>query len=162
MGELDAGRVDLTILAHLYRHGELSPEQEKLLAQARTLPKSRMNVACKDARHPPSYIKATNGEDCDVQRCLLCLENAVLLPESLDGICMRVEELRAVQGFLPIETWINDRYDIELKNNLTALRKFDLKQGLAARKKWAQAIACGEHYVPGLPLASSPDRMELV
>jgi len=161
-GELDAGRVDLTILAHLYRHGDLTPEQEKLLAQARTLPKSRMNVACKDARHPPSHIKATADENCDVQRCLLCLENAVLLPESLDGIAMRVEELRALQGFLPIETWIEERYDIELKNNLMALRKFDLNQGLAARKKWAQAIAAGKHYVHNLPLASSPDLMELV
>ena len=162
VGELDAGRVDLTILAHLYRYGELTPEQEKLLAQARTMPKSRMKVACRDARHPPSHIKATADEDCDVQRCLLCLENAVLLPESLDGIAMRLEELRALQGFLPIETWIEDRYDIELKNNLAALRKFDLNQCLAARKKWAKAIACGAHCVPGLPLAFSHDQMELV
>lgn len=162
VGELDAGRVDLTILAHLYRHRELSPEQEDLLAKARTLPKSRMNVACKDARHPPSHIKATPDEACDVQRCMLCLENAVLLPESLDGVAMRVEELRVLQGVLPIGAWAEDRYDIELKNNLTALRKFDINQGLAARKKWAQAIAAGEHYVPGLPLASSPYLMELV
>jgi hypothetical protein len=91
VGELDAGRVDLTILAHLYRHGELSPEQEELLAQARTLPKSRMNVGCKDAYHPPPHIKATADQACDVQRCMLCLENAVLLPESLDGIAMRVD-----------------------------------------------------------------------
>lgn len=160
--ELDAGRVDLTILAHLYRHDTLTAEQEELLAQARTLPKSRMNVACKDARNPPSHIKATPDDDCDVQRCLLCPENAVLLPESLDGIAMRTEELRALQGFLPIETWIEEMYEIELKHNLMALRKFDLNQGLAARKKWARAISSGEHYVPGLPLASSPDLMELV
>ncbi len=160
--ELDSGRVDLTILTHLYRYGALTPEQEKLLAEARTLPKSRMNVACKDARHPPSQIKATVDRDCDVQRCLLCLENAVLLPESLNGIAMRAEELRALQGYLPIETWIEEMYEIELKNNLMALHKFDLNQGLTARKKWAQAIAAGDHYVPGLPWASSPDLLELV
>lgn len=162
VGELDAGRVDLAILAHLYRHGELSPKQEELLSQARTLPKSRMNVACKDAHHPPSHIKATADEPCDVQRCMLCLENAVLLPESLDGIAMRVEELRALQGFLPIGTWAEDRYDIELKNNLMALRKFYLNQSLVARQKWARAIAAGVHYVPGLPLAASHNQMELV
>ncbi|NNG25524.1 hypothetical protein [Telluria aromaticivorans] len=155
-GELDAGRIDLAILAYLYRHGELSPEQEDLLVQSRTLPKSRMNVACKDALHPPSHIKATADEACDVQRCMLCPENAVLLPESLDGIAMRVEELRALQGFLPIGTWAEDRYDIELKNNLMALRKFDLNRSLTKRQKWARAIAAGEHYVPGVPLASSP------
>lgn len=162
MDELDMGRVDLTILAHLHRYGKLTPEQEQLLTQARTLQRSRMNIACKDAHHPPAHIKATEGENCDVQRCLLCVENAVLLPESIDGIAMRVEELRALQGFLPVQTWVEDRYDIELKNNLTALRKFDLNQGLATRKKWAEAIAHGQHYVPGLPLGSSPDLMELV
>ena len=162
VSELDSGRVDLTILAHLYRHGALSPEQEELLDQARALPRSRMNVACKDAHHPPTHIKATPDDVCDVQRCLLCLENAVLLPESFDGIAMRVEELRALQGVLPIETWAEDRYDIELKNNLTALRKFDLNLVFAARTKWAQAIARGKHFVPGLPLASSPAMMELV
>lgn len=162
VGELEVGRVDLTILAHLYRYGVVTPEQEETLAQLRALPKSRMNVACKDALHPPAHLKATANEPCDVQRCMLCVEHAVLLPESLDGIAMRVEELRALQGFLPIETWIEERYEIELKNNLMALRKFDLNQGLAARKKWAQAITAGEHYVPGLPLASSPALMELV
>jgi hypothetical protein len=162
VGELEIGRVDLTILAHLYRYGKLTPEQENLLAQARTLPKSRMKVACKDAGNPPAHLKATVNEPCDVQRCMLCLEHAVLLPESLDGIAMRAEELKALQGFLPIETWIEEQYDIELKNNLAALRKFDLNQGLAARKKWAQAMAAGQHFVPGLPLTSLPALLELV
>jgi len=161
IGELDAGRVDLTILAHLYRHGKLSPEQEVLLAQARALPMSRMKVACKDALHPPSHINAVANEACDVQRCMLCVENAVLLPESMDGIAMRVEELRALQGFLPIGTWTEDRYDIELKNNIMALRKFDLNQSLIARQKWAHAIAAGEHYVPGVPIDSLPELMGL-
>lgn len=161
VSELDTGRIDLTILAHLYRHGDLTPEQEELLAQARALPKSRMNVACKDPRHPPPHIKATAGEDCDVHRCMLCLECAVLLPESLDGIAMRAEELLVLQGFLPVGTWAEDRYDIELKNNLMALRKFDLNRVLAARQKWARKIAVGEHYVPGVPLASTTDPMEL-
>lgn len=160
--ELDTGRVDLTILSHLYRYGKVTPEQKKLLAQARTLPKSRMNVACKDPHHPPSHVKATEGKDCDVQRCMLCVEHAVLLPESMDGIAMRAEELQALQGVLPIEIWIEEHYDIELKNNLMALRKFDLNQVLATRKKWAQAIAAGEHFVPGLPLDSSPEQMALV
>lgn len=160
--ELDTGRVDLTILSHLYRYGKVTPEQKKLLVQARTLPKSRMNVACRAPRHPPSHIKATEGKDCDVQRCMLCVEHAVLLPESMDGIAMRAQELQALQGFLPIETWINEHYDIELKNNLLALRKFDLNQSSTARKKWAQAIAAGEHYVPGLPLDSSPEQIEWV
>lgn len=159
--ELDTGRVDLTMLAHLYRHGNLTPEQEGLLTQARALPKSRMKIGCKDARHPPSHIKATPNGLCDVQRCMLCLEHAVLMPESLDGIAMRVEELRALQSAIPLEMWIEEMYDLELKNNLLALHGFDINQSLIARKKWAQAIAQGTHYVPGIPLSSSFDFMEL-
>jgi hypothetical protein len=93
---------------------------------------------------------------------MLCVEHAVLLPESMDGIAMRAQELQALQGVLPVEIWIEEHYDIELKNNLMALRKFDLNQVLATRKKWAQAIAAGEHFVPGLPLDSSPEQMALV
>lgn len=131
--ELDTGRIDLTILTHLYRYGKVTPEQEELLASVRSLPQSRMKVACKNPRNPPTHIKATKGEPCDSQRCLLCPKNAVLLPESFDGIAMRVEELRALQGFLPIENWVEEMYDIELKNNVMALRKFDLNLAVTSR-----------------------------
>jgi hypothetical protein len=158
---LDTGRIDLTILTHLFRYGEVTAEQEQLLASLRSLPKSRMSVSCKDPRNPPTHIKATEGEPCDSQRCMLCPKNAVLLPESLDGIAMRVEELRALQAFLPIETWVEEMYDIELKNNLLALRRFDVNQALAKRKKWEQAISAGTHHVPGLSMASSPEPLDL-
>ncbi|MBB2778403.1 UNVERIFIED_ORG: hypothetical protein HNP28_003750 [Comamonas terrigena] len=150
--ELNTGRIDLTILAHLYRYGDVAPEQKEILAEMRKLPRSRMNMACKSPRHPPPQMKSPEGELCDSQRCMLCPENAVLLPESIDGIAMRIEELLAIQSALPVETWLEEMYDIELKNNLVALHKFDLKQGCNARKKWAQAIASGEAYVPGIPL----------
>lgn len=149
--ELDHGRIDLTILAHLYRHGKLTPEQEKRLADLRTLPKSREGVACKDAHHPPAHLRATPGEACDVQRCLLCVEHAVILPESLDGIAMREAELRAMQNFLPATSWVEEKYDIELENHMLALRRFDLNHVIAARRKWTQLIARGEHLIPGVP-----------
>lgn len=162
VGELDRGRIDFTILAYLFRHGTLTQEQEKLLVELRTLPKSRVGIACKDARNPPAHLKASpGGEACDVQRCLLCVEHAVLLPESLDGIVMREAELHAVQGHLSAVTWVEDRYDIELENHKQALRRFDLNKVTAARKNWAKRIASGEHIVPGLPMEAQPSLMEL-
>ena len=158
--ELDRGRVDLTILSHLYRHGTLTLEQEKRLAELRSLPKSREGIACKDAHHPPAHIKATPGEACDNQRCLLCVEHAALLPESLDGIAMREAELRALQGFLPATTWVEDRYDIELENHKLALRRFDVNHVMAARRKWSQAIARGVHIIPGVPPEKIADLIE--
>jgi hypothetical protein len=159
--ELDKGRVDLTILAHLHRHGPLTPEQERQLMELRALPKSRQGVGCKDPNHPPAHLQATPGTACDVQRCLLCVEHAVLLPESLDGLAMREAELRALQGLLAATVWVTERYDIELKNHQHALRRYDLNLIMPARKKWAGAIACGQHIVPGIPLEEPPKMMEL-
>lgn len=159
--ELDRGRVDLTILAHLYRYGPLAPEQEIRLAELRALPRSRQGIACKDAHHPPAHMKATTDGTCDIQRCLLCVENAVLLPESIDGIAMREAELRALQSFLAATIWVTDRYDIELKNHELALRRFNLCEVMAARRKWAEAISCGKHLVPGIPPEQVPKFMEL-
>ena len=150
--ELGKGRLDLTILAHLQRHGAMTPKMEQRLADHRTLMRSRMKIACKDPRNPPSQIRASGQGFCDDNRCLLCPENAVLLPESYDGIAMRVEEILELQANLPIETWINADYPLELNNNLAALRLFDLNLVLKSRQHWARAIANGEHYVPGLPV----------
>lgn len=161
VSELDKGRVDLTILAHLHRHGPLTAEQERQLTELRALPKSRQGVGCKDAYHPPEHLKATPDSPCDVQRCLLCVEHAVLLPESIDGIAMREAELRALQGFLAATVWVTERYDIELENHKKALRRYDLNLVMAARKKWAEAIACGRHLVPGIQPEELPRMVEL-
>lgn len=152
VGELGKGRLDLTILAHLHRHGAVTREMEQRLAEHRALARSRMKIACRDPRNPPPQIRAAGEGLCDDNRCLLCPENAVLLPESYDGIAMRVEEILALKANLPIETWINADYPIELKNNLAALRLFDLNLVLKSRRKWAAAIASGEHLVPGVPI----------
>ena len=149
--ELGKGRLDLVILAHLQRHGPVTPEMQQRLAEHRALARSRMKIACKAPRNPPSHIRASGQGLCDDNRCLLCPENAVLLPESYDGIAMRVEEILALQANLPIETWINTDYPRELKNNLAALRLFDLNLVLMSRHRWERAIANGEHHVPGVP-----------
>jgi hypothetical protein len=66
---------------------------------------------------------------------------------------MRLEELLALQTNLPVETWINSDYPVELQNNLTAILLFDEKLAHNSRSKWASAIEAGEHYVPGLPIS---------
>jgi len=64
---------------------------------------------------------------------------------------MREAELRAMQNFLPATTWVEEKYDIELENHRLALRRFDLNHVIAARRKWSQLIARGEHLIPGVP-----------
>lgn len=150
--ELDKGRLDLTILAHHQRHGVVTSKMEQRLVEYRAMARSRLKIACKDPRNPPAQIRISGQGLCDDNRCLLCPENAVLLPESYDGIAMRVEEILELQACLPIETWLNADYPVELRNNLAALRLFDPDLVLKSRQRWANAIAHGEHYVPGVPV----------
>ncbi|WP_205204881.1 site-specific integrase [Azonexus hydrophilus] len=151
--ELGKGRVDLTILAQLVRHGPLTPEMEARLNEYRKLMKSRIGAGCADPRHPPESIAPDHkaGRLCGTHRCLKDCPNAKFLPESLDGIAMRVEELIAMFDHLPRETWLRGEFDAELgvgEYLLETLYQVDFVA--ASRKKWKNRILSGEHLVPGL------------
>ncbi len=150
--ELGKGRVDIAILTHLQRHGAVTPEMEARLHDFRALQRSRIGVACKDPTHPPPEIQPkTDGlRLCTPQRCLLCKPHAVILPESLAGVAMRVEELEAIQRAISVETWLASDYRQELSNGLDVLRLFSADDVRNARTLWAQAIGAGVHRIPGL------------
>lgn len=150
--ELDAGRLDPTILAHKTRFGGWTAEQQIKLDELRKLAPSRQGVRCKNPLKPPPHMNSTSGKPCQSQRCLLCKEHAVLLPESLDGIAMREAELLTMRQNWPQDKFIKGRYDEELLNQQAALslEMFDPQEVEKAREKWAQAIATGAHLVPGM------------
>lgn len=155
--ELGAGRIDITILAHLQRHGAVSKEMEQRLINFRAQQRSRIGVACKDPFHPPTDIQpeSANKRMCGPQRCLLCKPHAVILPESMSGIAMRVEELEAMQDVLPVGIWLESRFPEELRNGLNVLRLFPPDEVRKAREHWAQGIHNGSHHIPGLHLAGN-------
>jgi hypothetical protein len=74
----------------------------------------------------------------------------VILPESLAGVAMRVEELEAIQRAISVETWLASDYRQELSNGLDVLRLFSADDVRNARTLWAQAIGAGVHRIPGL------------
>ncbi|AZE50431.1 hypothetical protein C4K04_4776 [Pseudomonas chlororaphis] len=154
--ELGQGRLDITILAHLQRHGAVTPEMEKRLQDFRTMERSRLGVACQDPFNPPPAIQPdTDGSRrCGAQRCLLCRQNALILPESLAGIAMRVEELMAIQKSVSVESWLTSDFPKELSNGLDALALFPVDNVHEARVHWAEKIVSGAHRVPGLRLAT--------
>lgn len=158
--ELGKGRVDIAILTHLQRHGAVTPEMEARLHEFRALQRSRIGVACQDPTHPPPEIQPKNeGRGlCAPQRCLLCKPHAVILPESLPGVAMRVEELEAIQRAVSVETWLGSDYQQELSNGFDVLRLFPADDVRNARALWANAIGAGAHRIPGLHHTS--DQME--
>lgn len=147
---LGAGRFDVTILAHLQRYGAVTQEMERRLAEYRALQRSRVGIACKDPFHPPSNIQPESDDRvCRPQRCLLCKHHAVILPESMDGVAMRVTELETIKTSIPVEAW-SDLLAEELRNGLDVLKLFPCADVRNARERWSKAIEIGRHHVPGL------------
>lgn len=160
--ELETGRVDLTILAHLQRYGKPTPEMEQRLMEYRSLQRSRINIGCKDPFHPPSSIQpaSENKQMCGPQRCLLCKSHAVIMPDSMPGIALRVEELLAIQQELPFDGWAKSSFQAELDNGLAILTLFSPDKVSEARQQWARAITSRTHRIPGL--FSEPEFSEAV
>lgn len=153
VGQLREGRIDLAILAQLVRHGALTPEMEARLKEYRTLMKSRVGAGCSDPRHPPEHIAPNHapGRLCGTNRCLKDCRNAKFLPESLDGVAMRVEELLMMLERLPRETFLRGGFDMELESGEFLLGTLYAAEAMRlAREKWRKRIASGEHIVPGL------------
>ena len=147
---LGEDRFDITILSHLQRHGVVTPEMAQRLWEFRALQRSRINVGCRDPFHPPPDIQPPGtGKVCRTQRCLLCKTHAVILPESLDGVAMRVEELEFTKSTIPVDAW-SDKLADELANGLAVLRLFRAEGVQDARKRWRLAIEGRQHRVPGL------------
>lgn len=154
-GELSHGRLDLTILAQLVRHGSLTPEMQMRLDEYRIAMRSRIGVACKDPRHPPAHVAPMHKEGrlCGTQRCMHACPNARFLPESLDGMSMRVEELIRISENLPRESWLQAKFQEELDEGEYLLHTLYSREHVAAaREKWHGLISSGEHMVPGLGL----------
>lgn len=154
--ELAQGRADLTILAQLSRHGPLSPEMEARLIEYRSLMRSRLGVGCSNPRRPPRLVDPEHvpGQLCCRHSCLLGCGNAKFLPESLDGIAMRAEELMAISDVVPREAWLRQRFHEELEGAEGLLEHYYPSTEVAeARAKWHARIESGHHRIPGLPLA---------
>lgn len=151
-GQLANGRVDLTILAQLSRHGPLTPEMERNLMEYRSLMRSRLGIGCTDPRNPPEAVDPDHKEGrlCSGQRCSLC-PNARFLPESLEGLSMRAEELSAISDLVPREAFLRLRFGEEL-DRIEALLEavFPAIEVAAARAKWRGKIEDGSHRIPGL------------
>lgn len=153
--ELGQGRVDLTILAQLVRHGPLTSQMQEQLGEYRSLMLSRVKVGCADAKHPPAHISPDHvqGKWCGTQRCLRDCPHARFLPESVDGISMRVEELVVMSQYLPLETWARGDYEKELEAGEFLLNELYPQDAVSkARNRWREKIRTGNHFVRGVGL----------
>ncbi|WP_127996165.1 site-specific integrase [Piscinibacter defluvii] len=145
------GRLDATVVAKWCRDGQVTDEERKRLEDYRTLKRSRLGIGCKSPTTPPRSVapgfKADGKALCSTQRCTLCLENAVILPESLPGLTMRKAELLHLQSSMPAMAFSDTSFDEELHNTELALLAFDATEVSSLVTGWQQRIASGQHRV---------------
>lgn len=144
-------RIDPTIIAHRSRYGSVSSEQRKRIEDYRTLMRSRVGVGCADPTNPPKRIApdfiADGKAMCHIQRCTLCLENAVILPDSLSGLCKRLAELRHLQSKMSIMAFQESAFLEEMENTEIALIAFAPQEVMQLLEKWERRIDSGAHRV---------------
>lgn len=134
--------------------GEVGLCQIVRLDAYRDLRKSRLGLGCRNSKAPNKRVdptfRSTGGKLCSVHRCTLCLENAVLLPESLDGLAMRVAEIEHIRMSMSIEAFAQSSFDEELHNARLALQLFPQEQAESAYEQWKARIRDGTHRVPSV------------
>ena len=143
------GRMDPTIIALCSRDGQAKPEQRARLVDYRNLKRSRIGVLCKNPTNPPRRIapdfRANGKAMCHVQRCMLCLEHAVVFPDSLPGIAKRFAELEAIQREMSMTAFIESSFDEELVNTRIVLTGFNTAEVDLHVSDWSQRIRDGRH-----------------
>lgn len=137
--------VDVTILRANLEWGATTIEEIDRLGIYRKN-RTRIGVACKDPKNPPLAI-APNHTDggCRIQRCTLCPQNAILLPDSYDGIAMRVSELEYLRDDTPVPVWVNSLFPEELSNAFAILEQYDHQKVTARLDHWRSEIKEGRH-----------------
>jgi hypothetical protein len=151
-------RLDPTILALVTREGSATECQRERIVEYRQLRKSRIGVGCLNRFNPPKVVapgfRANGKRVCSTQRCTLCLENAVIFEESIDGLAMRWAELMWLKESIPIEMFSTNSFQEELENTEAALAAFDPIVVEESKRKWHLLILSGKHFPPQFELIS--------
>ncbi len=106
-----------------------------------------VGVGCIDFFNPPKAISPNHqvGEGCHVQRCTLCPTHAILLPSSYVHLAKRLAELYALRQDLPLLSWTESDFPIELVNTESALSRYDGNKVSKLIKYWEEEISSGRH-----------------
>lgn len=147
-------RLDPTLIAKCSRDGDASAADRERLERYRSLRRSRIGVGCKDPTRPPSRIapnfRADGKAMCHVHRCMLCLEHAVIFPDSFPGLAKRLAELRAIRRRMSVVAFLESSFGEEMENTELALRGFDTEAVTAQVREWEGRIGDGSHRVVDL------------
>lgn len=135
-------RIDTSVIAIISRDGRITEDQRKRLEDYRTFMTTRMGTKCADPRNPPARLDpdfVPNGKMlCRTQRCLLCIEHAVLVAESVVGIVKRFVALKGHKESVSLASWVGTSFEEELNNIELALQHFASEDVARLVKKFSE------------------------
>lgn len=138
--------VDAAVLHALVQRGAVSDEQRLRWLQHKD--RTHVGVGCRDFKNPPKSISPEHvkGTGCRVQRCTLC-HHAVLFDDSVDHLARRLAELFSLKTVIPLATWHETSFPLEVDATIEALRAFDERAVNSRVSYWAGEIEAGRHVV---------------
>lgn len=143
------GVVDPTVIAAIVQWGRVTRRERQRLEDYRKLAISRIGVRCKTPTNPPPNVApgfVADGErKCTSHRCTLCIENAVITPESFDGLCMRWAELMFLKENIAPAVFASTSFQEELENTEAALLVFERGRAEERTIFWQEQIHSGAH-----------------
>jgi hypothetical protein len=136
--------VDPAILRAMADRGEISDEQRKRWMQHKD--RTRVGMGCKDIKHPPKDISPEHppGRSCIIHRCNLC-SHGVIFEDSLDHQTRRFAELEQLKRDIPLNSWYQSSFPVELDAIEYALTLFEQKLVSDRRTFWKTEIDAGRH-----------------
>jgi hypothetical protein len=108
--------------------------------------RTRVGTGCKDFFHPPKEVVPEHvaGTGCRIQRCTLC-RHAVIFDDSMDLLARRLAELLYLQGTIPLTSWNQSSFPLEISATQIALKNFNSADVEGRLSHWQGSIRSGMH-----------------
>jgi hypothetical protein len=142
--EIGSGRVvDPTRLRLLVSNGDITPEQEKRLADYRQ--RTSLGMGCLNPFEPPKHVDPDHrdGELCRVQRCTGC-RHGIVFPDSMPALARRLAELMHLRRTMPMAAWEASSLADEHESIEQTLSQFAVADVEAEVETWMNKLNSGE------------------
>lgn len=136
--------VDPAILRAMADRGEVSEQQRVRWMNHKD--RTRVGMGCKDFKRPPKNIAPEHIESagCAVHRCTMC-KQGVIFEDSVDLLARRFAELDWIKREIPLNSWYQSSFPLEVEATALALKNFDPAVEKARVSFWEKEIREGRH-----------------
>jgi hypothetical protein len=111
--------------------------------------RSRLGMGCANFYNPPKEISPAHveGTGCRVHRCTLCA-HGIVFSDSVQHIARRLEELKHIQETIPLLSWVQSTFPVELETTEQVLKNSFAPEVVEHWKVHYRALIMSGNHVP--------------